>query len=470
MTGSDKLLKNTMVYAAGNLGSRVLSFLLVPLFSFYLSKEDLGAYDLITTSIILLVPFVSIQVSDAVYRWLLDATGDSGRTTAISNGLTVLFVMFIPFSLLFLLANVLFTIPYAYYSLALLLLSALSVMCQQILRGLGKNKLYSLSGILYTFLLVLLNVVFLWYTHLMVKGLLIASIIANIIMILTILLLGKFHRHLHPSAVSREAIKSMIAYSGPLIPNTISWWLINEVNRFIILYALGLEFNGVFAMANRFPSLILMVNSIFMLAWQDHALGTTATDKGKQDATRIFNTFMVLELSLAIVLISVTRFMIQFLVDEKFYSSWQYIPLLYLAVVFSSFASFLGVGYLNAKKTKGIFYTTIIGSVVNIIVTVGSIRYIGLYAPTLGMTAGFLAMWLVRIRQTRAFYRIDFHLPTFLALLSLSILFSIFIRTDNIAISLLLIVAALAIFIYCNRLLLQSLFAKLRQLVFKKTV
>ncbi len=469
MTGSDKLLKNTIVYAAGNLGSRVLAFLLVPLYSYYLSKEDLGYYDLITTSVMMLVPFLSIQISDAVYRWLIEARNDAEKAAAVTNGAAVLCFTIVPFALLFFVADVYLNIQYGYYFLSLLFLTIASVFFQQILRGLGNNKLYSFVGILYTFLLVGFNVVFLFYTNLLVEGLLLASIIAYVLMLAATVATGKFYPLFRISSISRSSIRKMIAYSGPLIPNTISWWLINEVNRFIILYFLGLEFNGIFAMANRFPSLILMVNSIFMLAWQDHAISSSGTQEKKTDATRIFHMFMVLELSLAIFLISITRYMIQFLVDAKFYASWQYIPLLYLAVVFSSFASFLGVGYLNAKKTKGIFYTTIVGSLVNIAVTFGSIRFIGLYAPAVGMASGFFCMWIVRIRQTKSFYHIDIHYSTFVTLLLVSIVFSFLIRIDNLFLSVAMIAAAILIFLYCNRLLLSTIYNKLKQqMILKK--
>ena len=194
----------------------------------------------------------------------------------------------------------------------------------------------------------------------------------------------------------------MIRYSWPLLPNLISWWLINEVNRFIILFKLGADYNGVFALAIRFPSIIIMVNTVFMLAWQDQVI-TTNDEPGKQAFDRkVFSLFMNLQLSLVAVLISVSPFIIKYFVGPAFSACWKYMPPLYLGVAFSAFAGFLGTYYLGAKQTKAIFTTTIIGSIVNIIICISLIKNTGLYAPAFGTCIGYMVMYFARVQNSTA--------------------------------------------------------------------
>ena len=72
MKDNKSLLKLTILYTIGNLSSKVISFVLVFFTTFYLSKEDVGAYDLILITLSLLSPFVTFQLTDAALRWLLD--------------------------------------------------------------------------------------------------------------------------------------------------------------------------------------------------------------------------------------------------------------------------------------------------------------------------------------------------------------------------------------------------------------
>src|SRR5690606_3136069 len=97
MGAKDTLLKNVLIFSIGNLGSRFLVFFLVPLFSYYLSPSEMGFYDLVVITIGLIVPLATIQLSDSIYRWLLDAKDKSFHETISSSFVvlsgTVLFVL-----------------------------------------------------------------------------------------------------------------------------------------------------------------------------------------------------------------------------------------------------------------------------------------------------------------------------------------------------------------------------------------
>lgn len=68
------LLTGTIVYAIGNLGTKILTFLIVPLYTYYISTSDMGDYDLLITSVSLLTPLISLKISDATYNWMIKKT------------------------------------------------------------------------------------------------------------------------------------------------------------------------------------------------------------------------------------------------------------------------------------------------------------------------------------------------------------------------------------------------------------
>ena len=455
MSESNKLLKNTLIYTVGNLGSKILSFLLVPLYSFYLSKTEFGYYDLILTTVSLLVPFLTIQISEASYRWLLDSKNDEGKIKSIVNGsLLVIIISFLCFLVISLILNNIFKIQYTFYFLVLLLLTSFFPYLQQIVRGLGNNKLYSKIGIINTLLVVFFNAIFLLVFKLKLEGVLIATVSANLISIVLIILFGKLYKYISfKDNINVKEIKAMIGYSWPLIPNTISWWLINEVNRFIILFKLGADSNGIFALSNRFPAIMIILSSVFMLSWQDHAIDSH--DKENKDVfySKVFNIYMTLQLTVVIFLISVSRIVVKHFIGPQFFDSWRYMPILYLSVAFSSFAAFLGAGYLGSKKTLGIFATTICGSALNLIFSYLFISKIGLFAPAIGTLLGFAMMWIVRIYQTRHFFTIKINYTVMIFLLLLCGAFMLLTRFDNQYLTVVLIIISIGLSLYFNRTL-----------------
>jgi O-antigen/teichoic acid export membrane protein len=406
-----------------------------------------------------MVPFVTVQISDATYRWLLDAKDDQNKkNAAVSNGLFLLLISSTGFFVICMVASLFLHIQYMYYFIVILLLSGLLPFLQQVIRGLGNNKLYSFIGIANSLFLVIFNLIFILGLKMRLEGLLISTIIANIISILLISFKINLPKIFSFGLVSKKEMWAMLQYSWPLIPNMISWWLINEVNRFIILLKIGPDANGIFAISNRFPAIIIILNSIFMLSWQDHAIGAQKDEDKDAFYSKIFNVFMTLELSVVIFLTSISHYTVKYLIGPQFQDSWKYMPLLYLSVAFSSFAGFLGVGYLAAKKTRGIFTTSIISSVLNILISYLLIDKIGLYAPALGTLTGFVLMWLIRLYQTRHFFKLKLNYTTFFALLINALAFIVLAAMQSTYLDITLIIIAILILITCNKQLVKFIF------------
>ena len=139
MSHTQSLLKNTLIYTVGNLGSRVLTFVLLPIYSFYLNREEVGYYDLILTSLMLLTPLLTLQISESVYRWLLDTKEGENQSKIISNGVLVLGFGIVLSTLLFILFRNQTKLEYLNYIFLIFILYCVFPFLQQTVRGLGKN-------------------------------------------------------------------------------------------------------------------------------------------------------------------------------------------------------------------------------------------------------------------------------------------------------------------------------------------
>ncbi|MCB0456604.1 MAG: oligosaccharide flippase family protein [Flavobacteriaceae bacterium] len=445
------ILKNTLIYAIGNFGSKLLVFLLLPLYSFYLTKDEFGIYDLIIVTINLLVPIITLQAPESVYRWLIEAKDNVHQQgKIIFNGLIIVTLVALGFFAIFYVATFFFNFQYTWYFALLLLFSCYVPFFQKVLRGLGKTKEFAVSGLIYTSLFLVFTLFFVFYLDLGIASLLLAAIIASFLVILYLLKNINVGKVFARNNFEYPLVQEMVKYSAPLVPNSISWWLINASDKYLILLLLNVESNGIYAVSTRFPAIVTLVNSIFLLAWQDHSINAEDDKKSVQFISRLFNVYVTFELSLVIFLISISYFLIKFFIDPAYIESWKYIPLLFLGVAFQAFSAYFGVLFQKAKQTKGIFVSSFIGGIVNFSISLLLLDKIGLYAPAIGTFISFLLVYLYRRKLSSKFYTVETNNLKFILLTLIAIGFIALGSFNIFWLNLLLIVIASVMFVGLN--------------------
>lgn len=390
------LLKETIIYSVGSFGSKILSFLLVPLYSFFLTKTEMGEYDIFLTTITLFVPLISLQISEAAYRWLIDKAENATseyNARIITNTFIIFLMGFLVLILTFAVYFQFNKFKYSQYFIPTLFFSCLLPYLQSLLRGDGKTKEFATNGLITSLLIVILNVVFVYFLKLKVEGILIGNIIANFLASILIIFRLRLHRFFRISLFNKDLARQMLKYSLPLIPNLVSWWLISAASKFIILQDLGIEANGIYAISSRFPSILIIINSVLILPIQDAYLKGVQSDEYFK---RIFKNFIKMEIYMVIFLSVGAPIYTKFLVSNEIYEAWKYMPILYLGVAFSTVASLKSLVYQRNRNTVRITVTTFIGGTVSLIFCYFTIDLFGLHGVSLSFLIGYLIMYLLR--------------------------------------------------------------------------
>lgn len=76
-----KIIKKSGLYLIGNLSSKILTSLLVPIYAFYVTSADLGTYDYSHTIMNILIPILFISVWDAIIRFVLSEKNEREKET-----------------------------------------------------------------------------------------------------------------------------------------------------------------------------------------------------------------------------------------------------------------------------------------------------------------------------------------------------------------------------------------------------
>ncbi len=392
------LLKGTGLYAIGTFGTKILSFLIVPLYTYYLLTEEMGVYDLLLSTVQLLTPLITLQISDAAYRWIIRE--EENYKVYVGNTINVLFVNCSIVAVLICIFNKYHTIPYYGYFIGILISSRFFSSFQKLLRGLKNQRLFVESGLLYTSIFLTLNVIYVCILNKGIIGLFESNIWANVISVVYIVIKERKIKESFFIKINFPVIVMLLRFSIPLVPNYLNWWVINSSDRYIVAFFLGTSANGILAVAHKFPSLLQTVLNLFNSSWQDVSVADTDENLGEY-YTKVFKKYAVISLSILIPLIPFTKVFIYLVMGQNYKSACNYVSFYYLGTVYQSFASFYGVGYLKNKKTSKAFATSVYAAIINAIVNVSTIKIIGLHAAALSTFLGFGIMWLIRERQNR---------------------------------------------------------------------
>ena len=450
------LMQGMLIYAIGNFGTKILSFLIVPLYTYYISTADMGTYDLLISTVNLLTPIITLQISDAAYSFMI--RNRMKNDLCIASSMQVLLVNSLISTAAIFLVDMFFPIDYLWEFVWLTVTTNMLTVVQRMLRGLKKQTLFAISGVVYTAVFLGLNVVQICVLHQGVRSLLTSAIIANLV---TLLVIYIAERQLRVSVIRKPdlpAIGQMLQFAVPLIPNQLSWWVINSSNRYIISIFLDRSANGIFSISYKFPTILQMVLTLFNTSWQD----VVVADNEDSGAfyTGVFRTLYTLSFTMLLPLIPATKLVIRWFMEQSYADAANYVAFLYLGTVFQSFASFYGVGYLRGKDTKRASTTSIFGALCNVVIHFTLIRFIGLQAAAISTFVGFMAMWLVRERHNRKELGIQVQWSHFLMFFLLALLLCVAASFTNVLMDCILTVAGGIIFLVLNREMISSLLKK----------
>ncbi len=403
-----KLISNTFIFAVGTFSSKVLVFLLMPLYTNVLSEEQFGMVDLMVQVGNFLLPVVSCGIINGIIRFGLDKYYK--KSDVFTTGFLTIFA---GFGILLLLEPLLSHIPYlkenTFLIYVFVLMSSLRSLCSQFVRAKGYVKLYALDGILSTATTIFFNVLYLVVLKWGINGYMLAMISADTLSSIFLFYLAGLRHYLRFRHLNLSTAREMLRYSVPLIPNSIFWWINNMASRYLIAWFLGAQANGLFAVAYKIPTIIVLMSNIFMDAWQMSAVSDTSS-KRASFFTHVFLCYQALICTAASGLILFSKVITKILVSDAFYPSWRFIPFLLLSTVFSCMSTFLGSVYMVEKKSILNFITTGIGALVNVALSFFLIQTdLQANGAAVATFVSYLLVFLLRVVDTKRFLPMKFH-------------------------------------------------------------
>lgn len=402
-----KLFKNIGLFSIANFGSKILSFILVPIYTHVLTTSEYGTIDVYSTSINLLLPLISLSIFDAVFRFVVDNNEPNKQISYLNSGFSFLVIS----NSVLLVASILLGCIFRQYRLFFFVLAITLIMqsfislFQQYAKAIDNVRYFSASGLIYTFILLACNILLIVVLKLGVQGYYYSTVFACICTILYLVIRLNLVSILRIELGDKSILKSMLAYCLPLIPNALLWWLITASDRYVLLFECGASANGIYAVSNKIPAIISVFTGIFFQAWQISAIQETKS-RDQTFTKRVLNIQIVgMTIGISLVLLF-TRFLVEKFVGEDFLSAWRYVPFLLAAVYFQNLSSIYGTIYIVNKRTKAVLVSSIIGGAINLIGNLVLIRLYGIQAASFTTMLSFAVVFIFRYYDTRRIQKI----------------------------------------------------------------
>lgn len=409
------LIKNTGILAIGSFSSKILVFLLVPLYTAVLTTEEYGSYDIIYSSVSLLIPILTLNVSDALLRFPMDDDADvsriarTGLLVTLLSGVPVLAAQFIPGAPWQSISGIgwlapLYTSTALYQSLTLLA------------RGLERMMDIAVAGVASSAVLVALNVVLLLFAEWGLDGYFVANVAAMLLPALWLAWRMRFEIAAPPKNKEAGLFARMVKYSLPISTAAVGWWFIGTSDRYIVTAICGVDANGLYSVAYRIPSILSTVSSIFIQAWQVSAVKGFDPKDSDGFLRRTFSSTEAIVVLLCTALIPLSPVIALIMFAGDFYVAWVYVPPLLVYAALNAMGGMWGPFFSATYDPAPMAWSTVLGGMVNVVTAIPLVSLFGVQGACISSVLAGFVNWGFRAIRARRHLEVGFGLRRSLVL------------------------------------------------------
>lgn len=415
---SAKLIKDIGIYAIGNIGSKMVTFLMVPLYSYFVSTENFGYYDICLTIIFFLIPFFTFQLRDGAFRFLMDSDTDERKDAIVTFTYRVLFSSTAIAVVVGLLGSMFVRIDYLWYVIGLLVVMCFYEVITQVTRGLGRTVVFVTAGILTSLGIGVFSLLFVAYMHMGIEGIFLANILARLISLVYIeIKVGIIRKYYVRKPRYGDIRRDIIKYSLPLMPGVVCWWLTGSSDRFFIEHYLGLGTNGIYAVALRFTSVLQTLATIFYQAWQETAIKQYESKDRDGFFSNLFNIYIYAFSFLLIIFCFMLKINYGWLVDSEYASSVMFIYPLSLSAMLFALSAFLDMGYQCSRDTIRTLPAIMLAAVVNVVMNYLLVQPFGVWGIIFTSIVSYGVLLTYRVHDMKRYFRLDFYKSSFMPII-----------------------------------------------------
>ena len=442
-----ELFKNTGILAISNFSSKVLVFLLVPIYMRTLTTGEYGFYDLTYTTIQLCFPVLTADICDAVMRFMMKKEFLQKSVFSVGvkytfHGCLIILLVLLLNSVLEISSVISQYAPYIFFLYAALVFDNLLI---QFAKGLNRVKEMAIAGLIGTVSMVILNILLLLVFDFKLYGFYIANISSHIIPIIYYCITLEVPKYIN-FKVDKNIQKSMLLYSAPLVLNQLGWWVNNTSDRYIVSAICGVNQNGLISVAYKIPNIVAIIGGIFIQAWQISAIKENKTKNSNSFFSSLFIHFNAVLCILSGGLIVFVRVIARIFFANDFYQAWKLVPFLVISSLINESAGYVGAILSADMNSRAMAKSAACGIVVNIVLNILFCLAIDTQGITIATMISSFIIYYMREKATNGKARSKYYLIVIISWILLIVTSMIMIYTNEVWLA--AGIVALIVFLY----------------------
>jgi O-antigen/teichoic acid export membrane protein len=369
-SGLKRFFRHSAIYAFGSIINRVGAFLLLPLYTNYLSVAEYGSLELFYTISSIVYGLLSVGIAHATLRFYYEYKTDEDRHALVHTNFVAIFVIGVVGALLVSIwspeITATFFTPGAYpWGMPLVLASMVfelgSQVCLAYVRAIERSMFFVGIAVAKLLVQVALNAVLVVHFHAGVEGVLLGNLAA---VFLGFVVLGVFTIYHCGIGFDTRKMFPVLRYSSPFLLSAALALAAGNIDRVLLSARVSLAALGVYALASKFASLLNeLLGEPFNRSYG--ALRFALMDKPEAAPTqeKITRYFGVGMIAAGLGLVLFTRELLVITSDPQYWDAATYLPLLALVAFFRAMNYPMQTGILYGKHTTQLFYIKLVTTI-----------------------------------------------------------------------------------------------------------
>ena len=178
-----------------------------------------------------------------------------------------------------------------------------------------------------------------------------------------------------------------------------------SIDKFFIASMCGVAVNGIFAVAQKIPTILSTIHQVFAQAWNLSAI----KEFDKEDKDGFFaNTYSMYNAALVLMcsgVIFVNVFLAKILFAKDFFIAWQSSSILVISVLFTALSGFVGSVFTAVKNSRIFSISTVAAALVNVVLNYLFIPVWGARGGAIATAISFFVVWVIRLICSRKYIK-----------------------------------------------------------------
>jgi O-antigen/teichoic acid export membrane protein len=421
MTANIKsLTKQTLVYGVGTILTRLITFLLLPVYTNVLSPADYGLAVLVFVFTAFMNHIYNYGLDSALMRHYGEDPAPQYKTVVLSTAIWLALGSSFVFSgIIYLLNNPLSKVLLSSADYAqliklaawILFFDCISRVPFALLRLEEKPGFFMGIRLINVVITLGLNIYFVVYLKTGIIGIFQSNVIASCLtaLILFTTIISKIK-----IVFSGHIAKDLVLFGLPFVPMGLATAAMEMLNRYIVEHFMGLEAVGIFSAGYKLGIFMLLISTAFYYAWQPFFIKAGKKESSRVLFSRVLTYFILVALSFWVVLTVFMHEIINFhiggvyLIGAKFQGCESMVPFILLGYVFYGINQVFLPGIYFEKKTRYMAYIAFLAAGANVLSNFLLIPRLGLIGSAISSLIGYMVLAAFTFQVSQRLFKIPY--------------------------------------------------------------